>query len=129
MPTRKNREEFLDIRSGLFTSPPYLIRYDDQDEIHKTLFTPVQSVGVSLSPPQPKLMLALLPPQTTFFKLQVNDSKLGVELPAEARSELDVSFSKIERMVMDKINGSSDRVVIHQAMKHLIVGGNVIVHG
>ena len=31
---------------------------------------------------------------------------------------------------MDKINGSSDRVVIHQAMKHLIVGGNaLLVHG
>ena len=58
-------------------------------------------------------MFALLTPQTTFFKLQVNDSKLGVEL-LRRRSEL-MSFSKIERMVMDKINGSSDRVIIHQA--------------
>ena len=73
-----------------------------------------------------KLMLALIPPQTTFFKLQVRDDKLGVELPAEARSELDLSFSKMERMVMDYINGSGDRVMIHQAMKHLIVGGNAL---
>jgi len=36
-----------------------------------------------------KLMLALLPPQTTFFKLQLRDDKLGTELPAEMRSELD----------------------------------------
>ena len=28
-------------------------------------------------------MLALLPPQTTFFKLQIADDKLGTELPAE----------------------------------------------
>ena len=72
-------------------------------------------------------MLALLPPQTTFFKLQVRDDKLGEEIPAEIRSELDLSFSKMERMVMDYIAASSDRVVIHQALKHLIVGGNALV--
>ena len=69
-------------------------------------------------------MLALLPPQTTFFKLQVRDDKIGEELDPQIRSELDLSFSKIERMVMDYINASNDRVVIHQAMKHLIVAGN-----
>ena len=115
---RSNREEFLDVAVDCSRlTLPYLIRYDDRKhEIHKTLFTPWQSVGLKAChhPGQPKLMPLPSPPQTTFFKLQVNDSKLGVELPAK-RSELDVSFSKIERMVMDKINGSSDRVVIHQA--------------
>jgi hypothetical protein len=72
-------------------------------------------------------MLALLPPQTTFFKLQVRDDKLGTELPAEVRSEMDLSFSKLERMVMDYIAASSDRVVVHQAIKHLIVSGNALV--
>ena len=28
---------------------------------------------------------------------------------------------------MDKIAASSDRVVVHQALKHLIVGGNALV--
>jgi hypothetical protein len=72
-------------------------------------------------------MLALLPPQTSFFKLQVNDSKLGTEVPAEVRSELDLSFAKLERMVMDSIAASSDRVIIHQAIKHLVVGGNALI--
>ena len=128
---RSYREEFLDVAVECSTlTLPYLIRYDDRrHETHKTLFTPWQSVGAkAVTTLAAKFMLALLPPQTTFFKLQVNDSKIGVELPAEARSELDVSFSKIERMVMDKINGSSDRVVIHQAMKHLIVGGNALLY-
>ena len=128
---RSNRTEFLDVAVDCSRlTLPYLIRYDDRkNEVHKTLFTPWQSVGAkAVTTLAAKLMLALLPPQTTFFKLQINDSKLGVELPAEARSELDVSFSKIERMVMDKINGSSDRVVIHQAMKHLIVGGNALLY-
>lgn len=74
-----------------------------------------------------KLMLALLPPQTSFFKFQVRDDKLGVEFPREIKSELDLSFSKMERMVMDYINASTDRVVVHQALKHLIVSGNALI--
>ena len=72
-------------------------------------------------------MLALLPPQTSFFKFQVRDDKLGEEFPREVKSELDLSFSKMERMVMDYINASSDRVVVHQALKHLIVSGNALI--
>ena len=108
---------------------PYLITEDlSSHPNHKSLTTPWQSVGakcvVTLAA---KLMLALLPPQTTFFKLQVRDDKLGEDLPPEVRSELDLSFSKMERMVMDYIAASSDRVVIHQALKHLIVGGNALI--
>jgi hypothetical protein len=73
-------------------------------------------------------MLAMLPPATTFFKLQVRDDKLGEEFPPEVRSELDLSFSKMERMVMDYIAASSDRVVVHQALKHLIVSGNALIY-
>ena len=61
------------------------------------------------------------------LKLQVREDKLGEELPPEARSELDLSLSKMERMVMDYIAASNDRVVIHQALKHLIVAGNALL--
>ena len=107
---------------------PYLIHNDDGTNVHRPLPTPWQSAGakavVTLAS---KLMMALLPPQTSFFKLQVRDEVLGEELPPEIRSELDQSFGKMERMVMDVINASSDRVVIHQALKHLIVGGNALL--
>ena len=107
---------------------PYLITLEKHPTPHSMLFTPWQSVGakgvVTLAS---KLMLALLPPQTTFFKLQVRDDKLGTEIPAEIRSELDLSFSKLERMVMDSISASSDRVTVHQAIKHLVVGGNALI--
>ena len=108
---------------------PYLIHQDDGRTTNRPLPTPWQSVGakavVSLAS---KLMLALLPPQTTFFKLQIRDDKLGEELDPQIRSELDLSFNKIERMVMDYINASNDRVVIHEAIKHLIVGGNSLIY-
>jgi len=74
-----------------------------------------------------KLMLALLPPQTSFFKLQVDDTMLG-ELGPELKSELDLSFAKIERTILEAIAASDDRVVIHQALKHLVVAGNALVY-
>ena len=123
------RSQFLDtaIQCSELTLP-YLIQRDETRISHKKLSVPWQAAGskavVTLAS---KLMLALLPPQTTFFKLQIRDDKLGEELPAEVRSELDLSFAKMERMVMDSIAASSDRVVIHQAIKHLIVGGNALI--
>ena len=124
------RSQFLDtaIQCSELTLP-YLIQRDEVRVTHKTLKQPWQSVGakavVTLSS---KLMLGLLPPQTTFFKLQVRDDKLGAELPAQIRSELDLSFAKMERMVMDSIAASSDRVTVHQALKHLVVGGNALIY-
>ena len=124
-----NRSQFLDtaVECSELTLP-YLVKDDTSGPSHKRLRTPWQSVGakavVNLSA---KLGLALLPPQTTFFKLQIRDDKLGEEIPAEIRSELDLSFSKMERMVMDYINASSDRVVLNQALKHLIVSGNALI--
>ena len=124
------RDEFLDVAVECSRlTLPYLIRRDVKPEQHKNLRTPWQSVGakavVSLSS---KLMLALLPPQTTFFKLQVRDDKLGEELDPQIRSELDLSFAKIERMIMDVINASPDRVVVHEAIKNLVVGGNALLY-
>ena len=126
----RGRNQFLDtaVECSRLTLP-YLIQEDlSSRPTHQKLHTPWQSVGakctVNLAA---KLMLALLPPQTSFFKLQVRDDKLGEEIPREIRSELDLSFSKMERMVMDYINASSDRVVVHQALKHLIVSGNALI--
>jgi len=125
-----DRSQFLDTAVDCSKlTLPYLIQDDLNLKVnHRHLITPWQSVGakavVTLAA---KLMLALLPPQTSFFKLQVRDDKLGDELPKEVRSELDLSFSKIERMIMDYIAASSDRVVVHQALKHLIVGGNALI--
>jgi hypothetical protein len=123
------RNHFLDIAVECSElTLPYLIQRDEIRPTYKNLRQPWQSVGskavVTLAS---KLMLALLPPQTAFFKLQMDDSKLGTELPAEIRSELDLSFAKMERMVMDSIAASGDRVAVHQAIKHLVVGGNALL--
>ena len=109
---------------------PYLIREDETyNRSARTLTTPWQSVGakgvVTLAS---KLMLALLPPQTSFFKLQVDEAMLGkIGGDPRIKSELDLSFSKIERTILEAIAASDDRVVVHQALKHLVVAGNVLI--
>ena len=123
------RTQFLDtaIECSELTLP-YLVRQDDDARGKKTLLQPYQSVGakavVTLAA---KLMLAILPPQTAFFKLQMREDKLGEQFDPELKSEMDLSFSKIERLIMDFIAQSNDRVVVHQALKHLIVSGNALI--
>ena len=52
---------------------------------------------------------------------------MGEEFGPEVKSELDLSFAKIERTILDAIAASDDRVVIHQALQHLVVGGNALI--
>tara|TARA_B100002052_G_scaffold51461_1_gene44600 strand:- start:1404 stop:2942 length:1539 start_codon:yes stop_codon:yes gene_type:complete len=108
---------------------PYLIKQDEADSTYKTLITPWQSVGAKgVTTLSSKLMLALLPPQTSFFKLQIDESTiLSGELDPAIRSDLDVSFAKIERTILESIAASDDRVVVHQAIKHLVVSGNALI--
>jgi len=125
-----DRSQFLNTaRQAADLTLPYLIREDETySKGALKLTTPWQSQGakgvVTLAS---KLMLALLPPQTSFFKLQVNDINLPEELGPEIRSEMDLSFAKIERTIMESIAASSDRVVVHQALKHLVVAGNALL--
>ena len=118
-----NRSQFLDtaVECSELTLP-YLVQPDTSQKTGtRSLLQPWHSVGakavVTLAA---KLMLAMLPPQTSFFKLQVRDDKLGEDIDPSMRSELDLSFSKMERMVMDYIDAQNDRVIVHQAIKHLM---------
>ncbi|OUV33270.1 MAG: hypothetical protein CBC48_06995 [bacterium TMED88] len=125
------RSQFLNVaeQAGRLTLP-YLIRgEEDPTGGMKNLKTPWQSVGakgvVTLAS---KLMLALLPPQTSFFKLQMDDQMLAEYGTDPAlKSELDLSFAKIERTILESIAASDDRVVVHQSLKHLVVTGNALI--
>ena len=124
------RTAFLDIALECAKlTIPTLLMHEETTTDYTRFKTPWQSVGakgvVTLAS---KLMLGLLPPSTSFFKLQLDDSKLGQEIPAEAKSELDLSFAKIERMIMESIAASTDRVQIFSAIKHLVVTGNALLY-
>ena len=66
---------------------PYLIRgHEENTKGMKQLKTPWQSVGakgvVALAS---KLSLSLVPPQTSFFKLQLDESQLGQQFSPEIK--------------------------------------------
>ena len=126
-----DRSQFLEeARQAAELTLPYLIRGHEENMTGmKQLQTPYQSVGakgvVTLAS---KLMLALLPVQTSFFKLQLDESQLGSEFRPEMKSELDLSFAKVERIILESIAASDDRVSVHQALLHLVVAGNALVY-
>ena len=122
------RSQYLNVaKQASELTIPYLVREDDSATGARKLITPWQSVGakgvVTLAA---KLMLSLLPPQTSFFKLQVDESKLG-DVGPEIKSDLDLIFAKVERTILESIAASDDRVAVHQAMKHLVVSGNALI--
>ena len=125
-----SRTTFLDTaRQCARLSVPYLMPPSGHYSGSK-LLTPWQSIGAKgVNVMASKLMLSLFPVNTTFFKLQINDGKLSMDtsIDKQARSEIDLTLSKIERIVMQSISESQDRVILHQAMKHLVVSGNVLL--
>jgi hypothetical protein len=138
--TAKSRYEYLKSYRSHFLSVavqcskltlPYLIQEEGADGKLSTanLETPWQSVGakgvVTLAS---KLMLGLFPTQTSFFKLQLDKSAVQDQLDANAIEELEQSFAALERRVGDEINASTDRVQIHQALKHIACGGNYLLY-
>ena len=126
-----DRADFLNMgqRAAALTLP-YLLT----EEGHTNgglLHSPWQSVGAKgVNVLSSKMMLSLFPVTQSFFKLQINDEELAglPEITPEIRSEIDLSLAKMERIIMQQINESNDRSVLHTAMKHLVVSGNALVY-
>ncbi len=94
------------------------------------LYQPFQSIGArGVNNLASKLMLLLLPPNSPFFRLAM-DTKTKQELDGEGelRAEIEQGLAGIEREVMGEIEGRALRVNFFEALKHLIVSGNVLVH-
>ena len=94
------------------------------------LYQPFQSIGArGVNNLASKLMLLLLPPNSPFFRLSM-DTKTKQELDGEGelRAEIEKGLAGIEREVMGEIEGRALRVNFFEALKHLIVSGNVLVH-
>lgn len=123
-----DRENYLNRgrEASLFSIPSLL---PQQDHGSTTDFvTPFQSIGAEgVNNLSSKLLLTLLPPNAPFFRLVVDNSELEA-LIAEQRSEAEESLAKIERMVMQEIEVRGLRVPISEALKQLIVTGNVLVY-
>ena len=77
-----------------------------------------------------KLMMTLLPPNMSFFKLDVDESRLSDEErdDKELRAEIDKGLGKVERAFLRETAAWSDRVGLFEGLEHLLVVGNVLVY-
>lgn len=126
------RSQYLDTAvTAAELTLPYLIHQEDDSGKYakRVIRTPWQSIGAKgVTTLASKLMLALLPPQTSFFKLQLRDTVDQTEIPPQAKGEIDATLSKMERIINDAIAASNDRVKLHEAVKHLVVTGNAGIY-
>jgi len=94
------------------------------------LDTPYQSVGSKgVNNLSGKLLMALLPPNQSFFRHSIDDFTLD-ELAKEkgARAKVEAALGSIERAVQTKVERDALRVPLFECLKHLIVGGNSLLY-
>ena len=76
-----------------------------------------------------RMLLALLPPTQQFFRFSLDEAELNAQgVSPEQKSDFEQALSQIERQVLREIEASNDRVVFHEALLHLIVGGNALLY-
>ena len=80
-----------------------------------------------------KLLMAILPPTEAFFRFtldpvemekqeaQMQAQGMSPEEIASIQSEMELALNKLELSILRSIETSNDRVVVHEALLHLIV--------
>jgi hypothetical protein len=104
---------------------------EEGDTNGANLVVPFQSIGArGVNNLASKLLMVLLPPNSPFFRLQPDPMKVdeAAKDNPKLKSEIDEALAKIERTVMSEIEATAMRVSVFEAIKHLIVAGNVLVH-
>ena len=93
--------------------------------------TPYQGVGSrGTNNLASKLLLSLIPPSSPFFRLKMDDfviKDLEQEGDEGLKTSIEEGLSQIERAILTDIETNADRVAIFEALKHLIVAGNVLL--
>jgi hypothetical protein len=92
--------------------------------------TPWQGIGArGVNNLASKLLIALLPPNAPFFRLSIDDFALE-ELTQQQgmRAKVEEGLNRIERSIMNEIEASALRVGGFEALKQLLVTGNVLLY-
>lgn len=90
--------------------------------------TPYQSIGAQgVNNLASKLLLTLLPPNTSCFRLIITDFMLK-KLEATARGEVEEGLAQIERSAMEDIEAKALRVPVFESLKQLLISGNALLY-
>ena len=94
--------------------------------------TPFQGVGArGVNNLASKLLLSLLPANEPFFRLKMDDfviKDLEQQGDEDLKTSIEEGLSQIERAIMTDIETHGDRIAIFEALKHLIIAGNVLLN-
>jgi len=104
---------------------------DDGHTETDDLDTPYQAVGSQLVHNlASKLLLALLPPNTSFFRLLPNPEviELVKQQQQGGQEEVERNLVILEQELMKQIEREALRVPIFEAIKSLIIGGNALLY-
>ena len=124
------RRSFLDrARECAELTIPSLLTKDGHSEASR-LPTPWQGIGArGVNNLASKLLIALLPPNEPFFRLSIDDYALEELTQQEGmRAKVEEGLNRIERSVMNEIEGNAIRVGGFEAIKQLLVTGNVLMY-
>ena len=88
--------------------------------------TPWQSVGArGLNNLTAKLLLALFPPKSPFYKLTIRDDIAAYyEADPQSKYEIEQKLVQLEQIILNCIETYQIRVTINEALKQLLVAGN-----
>ena len=123
-----SRSSFLDRgRDASELTIPFVLPPESSNS--STIYpTPYQGIGArGVNNLASKLLLALLPPNSPFFKLELDEREASKIEDDRVLSEIDYSLSKIEQAVMSEVEVGSLREVIFEALRHLIITGNALL--
>ena len=127
---KENREKFVDRAQECSELTISSLVTPEGFSNSSKLYNPFQSVGArGVNNLASKLLLLLLPPNSPFFRLSVSGkTKEELNQQKELKTEIEKSLASIEREVSKKIEQLALRVSVFEALKHLIVAGNVLTY-
>jgi hypothetical protein len=106
---------------------PTLFQRDVTISTNMKIKDPEQSIGArGVNNLASKMILSLMPSNTPFFKLNLDE--INPDLEDELVKEVMKGLGKIERQTLRDIENSGDVTVVFEALKHLIVVGNVLLY-
>lgn len=126
---RMDRQPFLDRgREAAAYTIPHLLPPEGHSS-HDSFDDTYQSMGArGVNTLASKMLMALMPPNQPFFRLIVTEHELAKMNSADQRAQVEEALASVERTVLDVAEKRALRITIFEAIKHLIVSGNVMLY-
>lgn len=94
----------------------------------ENLYAPYQGIGArALKSLASKIFLALFPPESPFFRLKVDPEEVEAK-GDQTQGKIDAALARLERLIVDALEVRTVRPAAYEAIKQLIVAGNVLVY-